>query len=104
MGTEGLFIFAWKSLFSCIYIQSSVMAGYILHVSCHAGYMFLVHIFQFLQDTCPTYPAMPDTCLSGLLSATFHVSGIDGYLSSVSSHAGYNPFVHIFSRVFPSLS
>ena len=84
----------WRIQFPCIYLLPSFPVF---------SRPWLT-VFPSWPDIFPTYPAMPDTCLSGLLSATFHVSGIDGYLSSVSSHAGYNPFVHISSRVFPSLS
>src|ERR1700735_574425 len=59
--------------------------------------------FPSLPDTCLSYPPMPDTSFPHLLSATFHVSGIDGYnsLVSVSSHCGLMPS-RLF-LLFPSL-
>ena len=48
--------------------------------------------FPSLPDTCLWYPPMPDTSFLHLLSAAFHVSGIDGY----------NSIVSISSRLFPS--
>src|ERR1700684_1383824 len=56
------------------YLSHPAVACVILHIlllSVMAGYM-------------PSYPPMPDTSFPHLLTATFHVSGIDGDLPFVS--------------------
>ena len=112
METEGLFIFARKSLFSYIYIQSSVMAGYIYIfqflqdtctplVSCHAGYLFftaplrnILRIRHWRIQCLVSLPAV--ACMTHTLSS---LSVMAGYMPSVSSRAGYLSFGLAFGNV-----
>ena len=111
-----LFIFAQKSLFSCIYIQCirfwRIHALCILFWRIHA---FCTYVLGLLQNTYPRYPFLTDTSFSQLLQATFCVSVFNGYLAIVSrlpavacdklsSHALSCPFLTDTCTRYPFLT
>jgi hypothetical protein len=101
-----LFIFAQKSLFSCIYIQC--IRFWRIHAFC-------TYVLGLLQNTYPRYPFLTDTSFSQLLQATFCVSVFNGYLAIVSplpavacdklsSHALSCPFLTDTCTRYPFLT